>query len=156
MRIDRAVPSISQGVKTPSWHKSPGLKAATRAHPIHSGHQGAAVFELQKMLNQVGMNPVLAEDSKFGPQTKSAVLAFQRHAKIKVDGLVGSETLGALKVALKPAAPDVSDKIHSVSKKKTKSISPPKMPSAAVGLKAPPVPSYELTRRTRPAGPLGL
>ena len=108
------------------------------------------------MLNQVGMNPVLAEDSKFGPQTKSAVLAFQRHAKIKVDGLVGSETLGALKVALKPAAPDVSDKIHSVSKKKTKSISPPKMPSAAVGLKAPPVPSYELTRRTRPAGPLGL
>ena len=44
-------------------------------------------------------------DGKNGPRTRSAVTQFQEAAKVKVDGIVGPETRGALRSALDQAAP---------------------------------------------------
>lgn len=56
---------------------------------------GADVSELQKQLTLKGFSP-LKIDGYFGADTEAAVKAFQKAAKIAVDGKVGSETINAL------------------------------------------------------------
>lgn len=53
------------------------------------------VYELQAYLNGHGGNLVL--DGDFGPGTERAVRSFQAAKRIKVDGIVGAQTIQALR-----------------------------------------------------------
>ena len=61
---------------------------------IKRGSKGAAVLQLQKILNSKGNK--LSEDSDFGPATEAAVKAFQKANHLKNDGEVGPLTWAAL------------------------------------------------------------
>ena len=50
---------------------------------------------VQKALSKLGFDPGKI-DGKDGPNTQKAVRAFQAHATIKIDGIVGVETRTAL------------------------------------------------------------
>jgi peptidoglycan hydrolase-like protein with peptidoglycan-binding domain len=54
---------------------------------------------VQKALKSLGFDPGKV-DGRDGPKTQDAVRAFQAHATIKIDGIVGDETRGALVSAL--------------------------------------------------------
>ncbi len=66
-------------------------------YPLREGASGEYVVVLQTMLNRIGQNyPAIPRitpvDGIFGPQTRSAVEAFQRIFGLAVDGVVGSAT----------------------------------------------------------------
>jgi peptidoglycan L-alanyl-D-glutamate endopeptidase CwlK len=61
------------------------------------GSSGAGVTELQQLLQQQGFDPG-AVDGQFGPGTDAAVRAFQRSVGLADDGVVGPNTLAALKM----------------------------------------------------------
>lgn len=82
---------------------------------------GKDVRLFQRRLNLVAALPI-ADDGEFGPHTESVVIAFQRLAKIGVDGIVGPTTrakveewvtagrkigfsFGPVKIAPRPSAP---------------------------------------------------
>lgn len=52
------------------------------------------VTTLQEMLKDNGLD--LAVDGKFGPETRRAVEEYQRQNGLKIDGIVGPETMGSL------------------------------------------------------------
>lgn len=58
---------------------------------LKKGDKGEEVKELQKWLNSHGFGCGRV-DGTFGPKTEKAVKTFQFGTKIKVDGIVGSET----------------------------------------------------------------
>jgi peptidoglycan hydrolase-like protein with peptidoglycan-binding domain len=58
---------------------------------------------VQKALAALGYDPGKA-DGKDGPNTQKAVRAFQASASIKVDGIVGPDTRGALVTRLEQEA----------------------------------------------------
>ena len=57
---------------------------------------------VQEALKKLGFEPGKV-DGRDGPNTREAVRQFQAQATIKVDGIVGDETRGALVVALEQA-----------------------------------------------------
>ena len=61
---------------------------------ISYGSKGSDVTELQKLLNQNGYS--LDEDGNFGPKTQAAVKDYQQKNNLSVDGIVGTNTWGAL------------------------------------------------------------
>ena len=61
---------------------------------IGYGSKGSDVTELQKLLNQNGYN--LDVDGQFGQKTQAAVKDYQTKNNLTVDGIVGSNTWGAL------------------------------------------------------------
>ena len=66
---------------------------ATRSQ-VQNGSQGNDVLELQKILNQNGYK--LTEDGIFGSKTDAAVRDYQKKNGLDVDGIVGTNTWGAL------------------------------------------------------------
>lgn len=62
---------------------------------LRQGANSIPVRQLQALLNAHGS--ALVVDGRFGPGTRSAVLAFQRAKKIKVDGVAGPETYTTLR-----------------------------------------------------------
>lgn len=73
---------------------------------LRQGAKGAAVVELQSLLNRAGASPALVVDGDFGARTSGAVLAFQRGRGLTADGIVGPQTWAALRgVQAAPAAP---------------------------------------------------
>lgn len=75
-------------------------EAKTVARPVlRKGDRGQAVRELQDMLKRLGHNPGPI-DGVFGPKTEAAVKAFQKAARIAVDGVVGPVTWSKLDAAL--------------------------------------------------------
>lgn len=58
------------------------------------------VKELQKALNDLGADPKLVVDGRYGPNTKQAVRDFQATAGIKVDGIAGPVTEAAIRLRL--------------------------------------------------------
>jgi hypothetical protein len=75
---------------------------------IKRGQKGDSVGEIQKLLDylsddygnilRLGMDEIESGvDSKFGPNTFDAIKKFQEDNNLKVDGIVGSETLTKLK-----------------------------------------------------------
>lgn len=62
---------------------------------VQQGSRGAAVQQLQQMLNQGGAS--LAVDGIFGAQTRQAVIAYQRSAGLTPDGIVGPKTWAQLR-----------------------------------------------------------
>lgn len=62
------------------------------------GDRGAEVSQLQQKLNDVN-NAHLDVDGVFGSDTRAAVMAFQAAHGLRVDGVVGPQTLSALGLA---------------------------------------------------------
>jgi peptidoglycan hydrolase-like protein with peptidoglycan-binding domain len=74
-----------------------GLRRSLEASmpTLRQGEQGSAVADMQRRLTDRGYD--LGDvDGKFGPKTRSAVRAFQSDQGLKVDGIVGKNTWGAL------------------------------------------------------------
>lgn len=84
---------IGQVICIPSTTPPPTNNCPT----LRIGSQGASVVELQRLLLSNGFNPGPI-DGIFGPQTQSAVIAFQRSKGLTVDGIVGIQTWTALGV----------------------------------------------------------
>lgn len=87
---------------------------------LKRGSKGAAVRNLQSLLNQAGAKPALLVDGDFGPATDRAVRAFQQAAGLVVDGIAGSQTMTALKRSVEPvktgrAEPDKSAMAQVIS-----------------------------------------
>lgn len=61
---------------------------------LKKGMKGDDVRELQKLLNAAGDN--IAVDGSFGSKTLAAVKAYQQRKGLKVDGIAGEKTIGAL------------------------------------------------------------
>jgi putative chitinase len=58
------------------------------------------IRELQEALRTFGIAPELAVDGRFGPETRAALVAFQRTAQIPADGIYGPVTRAALRLRL--------------------------------------------------------
>lgn len=58
------------------------------------------VKKLQKALNDLGADPQLVVDGRYGPATQQAVKSFQAAAGIVVDGVAGPVTQAAIKLRL--------------------------------------------------------
>lgn len=63
-----------------------------------TGNKNAGVLEIQELLSEKGY-PVGAIDGMFGKLTRDAVLAFQHDNSLDVDGVVGPNTLKALRAS---------------------------------------------------------
>lgn len=61
---------------------------------LKKGSKGSGVKALQKKLN--GFKAKLAVDGDFGPATDKAVREFQKASGLRVDGMVGKNTMAAL------------------------------------------------------------
>jgi hypothetical protein len=83
---------------------------------LRQGSEGQGVIALQKNLASLGYTDAhgrqVHADGHFGPATKQAVEKFQRAEEITPDGIVGTDTLRALQVALRPPLVDLSDATH--------------------------------------------
>src|SRR2546422_2120512 len=80
------------------------LPAGASAAPMHLGDRGLRpgahghdVRVLQDLLTRDGYATTI--DGRFGPATRSAVLAFQRVAGLPASGVVGPITVAALRAA---------------------------------------------------------
>ena len=78
----KAVAQIPPPVTIPDW-------------PVYKqGSQGPEVYAIQYLLRYHGQNPT--PDGIFGPQTRTAAIAFQTAQNLSADGIVGPQTWGAL------------------------------------------------------------
>jgi peptidoglycan hydrolase-like protein with peptidoglycan-binding domain len=59
-------------------------------------------------LNALGQSPPLAVDGVYGPQSRAAVMAFQKAHGLAVDGVVGPATLSALAITSGPVTTTAS------------------------------------------------
>lgn len=75
--------------------------AARYLHVTSPMMTGPEVARIQEQLTQLGYAPGPI-DGEYGPATSAAVGAFQRDAKIEVDGIVGPETRKALRGTTTP------------------------------------------------------
>ena len=74
-----------------------GVPIGEWPHPVlELGANGEAVKELQQKLNAAQTGAPLIVDGKFGPQTRAAVVQFQKTFGLAIDGIVGPATWGAL------------------------------------------------------------
>ena len=74
---------------------------------VRIGDSGPAVRTLQEALRASLTRAPIAVDGEFGPNTKSAVLAFQRLVGLYDDGIVGPNTWAKLGVGIVP--PEIKD-----------------------------------------------
>lgn len=77
--------------------------AITSTNNLRKGSKGNDVLDLQKALNATGWY-TLDEDGSYGAKTEAAVKNYQQRSGLKVDGIVGTKTWGALTKA-QSAAP---------------------------------------------------
>jgi murein L,D-transpeptidase YcbB/YkuD len=80
--------------------------AVLRQGPLHAEPYSRAVELLQKAMQRIsqdGQMPMVRDgaDGRFGPETKTAVVSFQKTFGLTPDGVVGKNTLTALNAALK-------------------------------------------------------
>ncbi|MDX2100377.1 MAG: peptidoglycan-binding protein [Leptolyngbyaceae cyanobacterium bins.59] len=87
LRIDGVV-----GVQTWAWLMQE-IKSGVRV--LRQGHRGADVHDLQGLLKLYGFGT--PRDGVFGPDTKQAVLEFQKAHKLWQDGVVGPITWTVLR-----------------------------------------------------------
>jgi len=72
---------------------------AAPSGPLKPGDQGTEVKVLQRALAHLGYQPGTV-DGSYGTSTERAVTQFQRSAKLTPDGILGPQTLRALRNAL--------------------------------------------------------
>ncbi|AIS52606.1 putative peptidoglycan-binding domain-containing protein [Thermoanaerobacter kivui] len=66
---------------------------------LYEGTVGYDVLQLQMILQSLGYDPGPIEGI-FGPRTKNAVMRFQRDNGLKVDGIVGPETMRVINMLI--------------------------------------------------------
>ncbi|BCW89704.1 hypothetical protein sos41_28700 [Alphaproteobacteria bacterium SO-S41] len=76
-----------------------GVSAFWIKGPLRLGSHGDSVKVLQRLLAARAPHGGMVVDGRFGLKTHKAVRAFQRSAKLKVDGVVGPRTAEALDAA---------------------------------------------------------
>lgn len=101
---------------------------------LKRGSKGAAVKELQRLLNKAGASPQLNPDGDFGPATDKAVRAFQERFELVVDGIYGKQSRTALIQATTPVKPGREEPDKSAMEQTVV----PFRPSANDNAKAPP------------------
>src|SRR5262249_53882074 len=74
---------------------SPGTKLTDRP-VLRAGTDGDAVRELQRRLAALGFAVPNDEKGRFGSATEAEVRAFQEQRSLRIDGVCGAETWGAL------------------------------------------------------------
>jgi len=84
--------------------RTAGVPASAHLPTLHRGDSGAAVRTLQNELSGLGYWTGGAADGKFGGLTEQAVLALQKTAGLKRDGVAGAQTWAALAKGVRPAA----------------------------------------------------
>ena len=89
-----AAPAISAQAAAPAAPAPAHATSVSTAEKLRWGSQGSSVEQLQTALNDHGDS--LSVDGKFGKLTHGAVKDFQRSHGLKIDGIVGPETRGAL------------------------------------------------------------
>ena len=89
-----AAPAISAQAAAPAAPAPAHATSVSTAEKLRWGSQGSAVEQLQSALNKHGDS--LSVDGKFGKLTHGAVKDFQRSHDLRIDGVVGPETRGAL------------------------------------------------------------
>ncbi len=89
--IDR----LSAPMDTHSSSSHGMTEAALSGPTIYPWDRGAAVAELQELLNAHGFK--LRVDGDFGYITEAAVKEFQRQQGLRIDGVVGAKTQAALR-----------------------------------------------------------
>jgi len=79
---------------------------------LREGACGPEVSELQSRLKEHGFDPGKI-DSKFGPGTEAAVIAFQKSEGLVADGIAGPQTMAKLGFAVAPSEPleDITDRV---------------------------------------------
>jgi putative peptidoglycan binding protein len=87
-----AAPTATQPQSSPT--------TAAPAGPLKPGDKGSEVKVLQRALASLGYSPG-AVDGKYGTSTQRAVTRFQSFSKLTPDGILGPQTLRALRIALK-------------------------------------------------------
>jgi peptidoglycan hydrolase-like protein with peptidoglycan-binding domain len=78
---------------------SPSPPASPVLYPWDTG---AAVAELQELLCAHGFH--LRIDSDYGSKTEIAVKLYQKRNKLRIDGVVGSETWASLRTTVQPGS----------------------------------------------------
>jgi peptidoglycan hydrolase-like protein with peptidoglycan-binding domain len=74
---------------------------------LHNGMTGNSVIEWQELLIKAGYQlPKYGVDGQYGQETANATGQFQQDMAITVDGIVGIQTLQAMKVRLGMAEPE--------------------------------------------------
>jgi peptidoglycan hydrolase-like protein with peptidoglycan-binding domain len=68
------------------------------------GSEGLEVLHVQQRLTELGYRPG-AVDGRYGPETASAVLAFQKHEGLQRDGITGPQVLAAIDAPTVGAGP---------------------------------------------------
>lgn len=101
-------------VTNPASRATEPRTQAASGDVIKHGEKGESIRQLQDTLNNFGYRDkdgrALREDGGFGDRTKEAVQAYQQAHGLKADGVVGPQTLEALKKS--QAAPLLSDPRH--------------------------------------------
>jgi putative chitinase len=85
------------------WFNKAWLLLKSDAQPANvweAGDEDDAVKRLQEALNDLGADPKLVADGRYGPATRRAVRAFQAAAGIAADGIAGPLTEAAIKLRL--------------------------------------------------------
>jgi Peptidase family M23/Putative peptidoglycan binding domain len=98
IRFQRRRGLLVDGIAGPQTRRALGRygRPSLGSRVMRLGHHGWDVAGLQYLLQRKGYGPGTA-DGVFGGLTQAAVLRAQRAAGIAVDGLAGSQTIGALR-----------------------------------------------------------
>ncbi|PMR60011.1 MULTISPECIES: peptidoglycan-binding domain-containing protein [Micromonospora] len=88
---------------TRSWGIADAVVPKLGDRVLRRGSTGSDVRELQTLAGRLGGDLVV--DGDFGPRTESWVRDFQKAQRLTVDGVVGAQTLAALRAATAPAPP---------------------------------------------------
>ena len=80
-------------------YESASAKHAVGSRVMGKYDGGSDVYWLQRRLYKLGYDIDARFDKLFGPNVEKAVRAFQKDAKITVDGLAGKDTIAAAKAA---------------------------------------------------------
>ncbi|MCL2926005.1 MAG: peptidoglycan-binding protein [Trichodesmium sp. MAG_R04] len=75
---------------------------------IRIGSRGEEVIKLQEELNNWGF-PVETVDGIFGPETRAAVIRFQKYHNLEPDGIIGPKTNEVLWTPRRPS-PNSTDR----------------------------------------------
>jgi murein DD-endopeptidase MepM/ murein hydrolase activator NlpD len=105
-RLQRRKRLVVDGIAGPRTRHKLGRRGRPRlgSRPMRVGQRGWDVAALQFLLNVRGYGPG-GFDGGFGPNTRRAVVRFQRAAGLTVDGVAGPSTLRALRHRQSSGAP---------------------------------------------------
>ncbi len=94
-------------LKSPRFAGDPVLEACYDNETfLENGDRGPAVEKVQKALMAAGFQlPKFGADGVFGEETKSAIKSYQQARGLKVDGIIGPNTIGRMDVEFTPTSP---------------------------------------------------